>query len=364
MLDKLIYLSTNLFTIRRWNNRPLLEINTEAGNSGFSMHVAVLMAFLEKDMPDISSIIIRMILKDLPKCLLADVSVETKRFIQIKSPDLWKKTYLSAVEDVLKLVPEEWREEFAAPMLDAKDNSKEGEIIKGADLLSAYIECDINRRVFPEYFEEPFQKIKNSIIESTSSSLLTVFNSERLLKYLCQLRSLIHAVRWNQYKRNVETSVAGHTFFVTFISFILLNISQSLSERKLDKKKLLLKALFHDVPESITGDIISPTKKRVPGFEELIGEVEKLMVEENLIKYLPENFGNEFKGFMLNPFGEEEGKAVRAADLFGSLFECLIEKNSGNSQPFFKTAYDSTLIELKKLNNPEVDYLIKWGIGG
>ncbi|HBA44470.1 TPA: hypothetical protein DEG21_02055 [Patescibacteria group bacterium] len=32
----------------------------------------------------------------------------------------------------------------------------------------------------------------------------------------------------------------------------------------------MTRALFHDVPESITGDIVSPTKKAVPGFAELL----------------------------------------------------------------------------------------------
>lgn len=364
MISELINLSLNLFSIRRWNTRPLVEVDSEASNSGFSMHIAALLSFLEEG-ADISVIISRMILKDLPKCILSDISLETKRFIKRESPELWKKTFCSAVEELLLLVPGEWGEEFEQNILNAKDDSMEGRIIEFSDLYSAYIECEINNRIFPEYFKETLSELEKEIDKfSGLKSAQILLNDINLKKYLLQIRSLVHAIRWNQFSRNVQTSVAGHTFFVTFISFILVKIADSYYGNTYDKENILLKALFHDVAESITGDIISPTKKRIPGFEKIISDVESKMIESQLLKNVDYEFKKDIREFSLYPFEGRNGRLVKAADLFGSLFECRIEMKTGNSHPGFPKAYDSILSELKKMNIEEVDYFLKWGMDG
>jgi len=364
MIDYLITLSMNLFSIRRWNTRPLIEVDSEASNSGFSMHIAILLAFLEED-ADYCKIIKRMILKDLPKCILSDISLETKRFIKRESPDLWKKTFCSAVSELLLSVPEEWRNEFEESILNSKDESVEGRIIEFADTYSAYLECEINNRIFPEYFDGTLKELEKEINSFNNLKSIDILKKdENLKKYLLQIRSLVHAIRWNQFNRNVQTSVAGHTFFVTFLAFILLKISETHFENEYDFENTLMKALFHDVAESITGDIISPTKKRIPGFDSIISDVENKMVESTLLKDFDYPFRSEIKDYTLNPFAGKNGKIVRAADLLGSLFECRIEMKIGNSHPGFPRAYDSIMRELKKMNIKEIDYFLKWGIGG
>ncbi len=39
-------------------------------------------------------------------------------------------------------------------------------------------------------------------------------------------------------------------------------------------------AILHDLPEAFTGDVISPTKRKVEGLEEIISEIEKEFVQE------------------------------------------------------------------------------------
>ncbi|HPE67765.1 MAG TPA: HD domain-containing protein, partial [Thermotogota bacterium] len=363
VLYDLVYLSTQLFTIRRWNTKPLVEVNTEASNTGFSMHVAFLLARLEEQAIDMEKLLLRMVLKDLPKCILSDISLETKRFIREESPDLWEETFSSAVEDVLKKTPEAWQDTFRVCMKNAKDDSPEGRIIQVADLYSATIECDINRRVFGMYFEETFQDLEKELFAiSDLLSIGKLLRSDTLREYLVQLRSLIHAIRWNQHNRHVQTSVAGHTFFVVFVSVLLHGIAHQQGVSALRLENVLLKALFHDVPESITGDIISPTKRRVPGFEQTIERVEKRMVKQTILEKLPQELQREVEPFMLQPFSGREGKLVRGADLLGSLFECMIEIKSGNRNPFFRDAYAQLLRELEELALPEVNTFLELGL--
>jgi len=54
-------------------------------------------------------------------------------------------------------------------------------------------------------------------------------------------------------------------------------------------------ALFHDLPEALTRDIISPVKYCVDELSELIAEFEITKIEEDILPNIPQNIQEEFK---------------------------------------------------------------------
>ncbi|MFP4461742.1 MAG: YfbR-like 5'-deoxynucleotidase, partial [Thermotogota bacterium] len=287
MLSKLIRMALSLFTINRWNTTPHIELITEASNSGFSLHVALLLAHESGELVDYEKLIKRMVLKDLPKAILSDISLQTKNYIKDTSLELWTKTFKSAMEEVLREVPEAWRTDFRDKIVRAKDDSFEGLIIDISDTYAAYSECEVNARVYPEYYQKPLGELREKLNSYKSHSFIAaLLDRSQYQDYLLKVRTLINAVRWNQTNRNIKTTVAGHTFFVTFVSTLLSYISQTLNGTCQNCSEFLLKSAYHDVPEAMTGDIISPTKRRIPGFEETITKVEEQMVEEFLLKLI------------------------------------------------------------------------------
>lgn len=96
--------------------------------------------------------------------------------------------------------------------------------------------------------------------------------------------SIVH--RWSIVRTLERDNVANHTFYVT----IYARGVAKLIEWKGDYEKLMMKALTHDLDETITGDIVSPVKaqivdetkagvyvghllrERLPGFADLIAE--------------------------------------------------------------------------------------------
>ena len=363
MLSRLIRMALSLFTINRWNTTPHIELITEASNSGFSLHVALLLAHESGERVDYEKLIKRMMLKDLPKAILSDISLQTKDYIKATSLELWTKTFKSAMEEVLREVPEEWRSDFRDKIIGAKDDSIEGLIIDFSDTYAAFSECEVNARVYPEYYKNPLQQLREKLNSyKTHSFIRTLLERPEYREYLLKVRTLINAVRWNQTNRNIKTTVAGHTFFVTFIATLLSYISVSVSGKGNHCSEFLLKSAYHDVPEALTGDIISPTKRRIPGFEETITKVEEQMVEEFLLSLIHGQDKKTLKGYMLQPFEGETGSLVKAADLLGSMFECQMEMMSGNANPLFKKAYREINFEIKTMDLMEVDYLLKWGV--
>ncbi|MBN2219715.1 MAG: hydrolase, partial [Kosmotogaceae bacterium] len=105
--------------------------------------------------------------------------------------------------------------------------------------------------------------------------------------------------------------------------------------------------------------IITPTKKKVPGFEEVIAQVEEQMVTENLLDGMPNELIKELKFRMLDPFESAEGKIVWAADQFAATVECLMEIRSGNTQYAFRDAMNRMLDDLSKSDLQSVQFLTK-----
>jgi putative hydrolase of HD superfamily len=365
---RLLDVTSNLFTMFRWNNKPTIMRTNEAENAFISSHFAMLMSELSKD----AGIVIkeeklyeRIVLKELPKCVLSDISVDTKNLIRELAPDKWKQVYETAVEEILGYVNSSRREQFSDSLFQSRDESTEGRIIAAADLMSARLEAEIHARFFPDHFSQPI----HSLIERTSR--FSAFKPYNLLKqaswlesYEASLLVLLRSIRWNRMNRNVKTTVAGHSFYVSVIAFVLACMENDAGNH-LDTVEVTKRALLHDISESLTGDIITPTKKKVTGFDEVISRVEEKMLDKELFSKMPKELVQALRERSLNPFTGNEGELVRCADMIAAVIECLLEGRTGNSQTEFRLAFDSLIDQLGRSSFESVRYvadLFRWGL--
>lgn len=114
-------------------------------------------------------------------------------------------------------------------------------------------------------------------------------NKGKSYKLIIELERLRFQERWNQTPRVPKTSVLGHSFFVAMITLL---ISKSLNFPEYRQYNNFF-ALFHDLPEAVTRDIISPVKRATGYFPEAIKQIEDLVMGENLFPlmdcfYIPE----------------------------------------------------------------------------
>jgi putative hydrolase of HD superfamily len=134
--------------------------------------------------------------------------------------------------------------------------------------------------------------------------------------------------RWAQSPRVPETSVMGHMLVVAILSY-LCSLELGACEKRVVNN--YFGGLFHDLPEVLTRDIISPVKKSVEGIDELIKEIESIQVEERILPLLPSSWHKEIKYFIENEFKSkivEDGKVVIVSS------SDINEKfNSDNYQP-------------------------------
>nr|HRM36054.1 HD domain-containing protein [Aliarcobacter cryaerophilus] len=97
--------------------------------------------------------------------------------------------------------------------------------------------------------------------------------------------------RWAQTPRIPETSVLGHMLTVALFSYFY-----SLEVKACDKRlqNNFFTALFHDLPEALTRDIISPVKYSVDELSEIIAEYEVAKIEDDILPNVPINIQEEF----------------------------------------------------------------------
>lgn len=238
---------------------------------------------------------------------------------------------------------------------------REHEIIEFSKLWVAYYEAYFSAKIYPDMYEWVLKNIESRLDNTKYSLLLKYLNinntSNDLEKFLLNIRRLQSNFRWNRMKRIYPISVMAHSYITFFIAYVAGKTEEYSDEKLLD---IMTRALFHDVPESITGDIVSPTKKAVPGFAELLGDIELEMLEEYLFIHISWfDFKADLAKMMLEPFSGEDWKIVKMCDIFSALFESKLEVQ--NSEEFSKI-YIDVKRKLRAYNTKSSNYLLNYWV--
>ncbi|MDD1763281.1 MAG: HD domain-containing protein, partial [Methanobacteriaceae archaeon] len=107
--------------------------------------------------------------------------------------------------------------------------------------------------------------------------------------------------RWAHSPRIPETSVLGHMLIVAATAYLCsLEIGIRICDNRFYNN--FFAGLFHDLPEVLTKDIISPVKQSVEGLDDIIKEYEDYRMNEDLFPLLPESWHDEIVYFTKNEF--------------------------------------------------------------
>lgn len=105
--------------------------------------------------------------------------------------------------------------------------------------------------------------------------------------------------RWAQTPRVPKTSVLGHSLIVAILVY-LCSLQIGACKKRLYNN--FFAALFHDLPEVITRDIISPIKDLDPQLAEMIKAYERQQVEDRILPLLPTAWHEEIQYFLKAEF--------------------------------------------------------------
>lgn len=355
-------------SITRWNNFPRIENITTNDNLALVLHTMMLLASVleEKEWKkvNLNYLFKKIIFESFDVFILSDINSDVQYRVKQKNVAIFKLLQEKVYWFMKNLELPEWIIEDMMFIHDNKSNPKyafEDSLFHFSKLWVAYYEAHFNWKIYSEIYEPILTNMESRINSKEYSVFLKYININKaenhLEKYLLNIRRLQFNYRWNRMKRTYPVSVMSHLYIVFFIAYILWKL-EKLPEK--DCITLMKIALFHDIPEAITWDIVTPTKKAVKWFEELIAEVEKDMLREYLLVYLKNyKFSSEYEKLMLDPFTDELWKIAKIADIFSALFEARIETQH-NSE--FTKVCKNIRRYLHSINRESIDYIMKFWV--
>lgn len=162
--------------------------------------------------------------------------------------------------------------------------------------------------------------------------------------------------RWALMRNEHHENLAEHSFEVSVIAHALTVIGNKRFGKNLDCERAAFLGLYHDAPETLTGDMPTPVKYYSEEVRNAYKTVEDVACK-NLVSMLPEEFRDEYIAAFIPEENEKElWKYVKAADKISALIKCIEEKKAGNSE--FVLAGESTVKAIKSLNLPEAEVFI------
>ncbi len=156
------------------------------------------------------------------------------------------------------------------------------------------------------------------------------------------------------FKRNEADSVAAHSFSSCLLAYFLAKQLQK-EKVKIDPEKVLKMALFHDVGETIVGDVGTFVKNMAGGvFKNIQEEGVKALVGEldssdEIIKLVEEYNGRK----------SIEARVVKAADNLDALAQAKGVPGAADALKYFKEVYHITKFDWHK---KAVDLILSGGV--
>ena len=310
--------------MQRWNDkiRPveLIELDKQA----HKMIVAYFLARVEEEggtpVPwqkmieaGVFELLQRIVITDLKPQIFYKIKADAKKYRQLND---WVYGELRPVISPLgKAFVRRYQDHF----LEGED-SVERRILNAAHFYATRWEFRIIERADPGGYEiEDIRKELDGKIASFGELKgMTLLAKERRYRNFIDLcGQLRFQSRWAHLHRIPKTSVLGHSLYVAVLSYLFSLEIKACPKRCVNN---FLTGLFHDLPEVLTRDIISPVKRSVEGLNDLIKGYEKEMMDKEVYGLLPKGWHAEFEMFAEHEFENYvtvDGKAVKvtAAEL-------------------------------------------------
>lgn len=162
--------------------------------------------------------------------------------------------------------------------------------------------------------------------------------------------------RWALMRNEHSENLAEHSFEVAVIAHALTVIGNKRFGRNLDCNRAALLGLYHDAPETLTGDMPTPVKYYNDDVRKAYKVVEDVACR-SLVSMLPDDLHEDFESMFIPDNRDDELRVyVKAADKISALIKCIEEKKAGNSE--FVLAAEGTLKSIEALGLPEADVFI------
>ncbi len=208
----------------------------------------------------------------------------------------------------------------------------------------------------------------------------TYYQNPGISDFLNLIGQLRFQQRWTATARIPQTSVIGHTLVVAFLSYFF---SLEMNHCNKRAENNFFGGLFHDLPEVLTRDIISPVKNGVEGLDEIIKDIEDNQIHKIVYPLIPESFQADIDYFTKDEFSSKiinngeivvtsseeisgkyndaaynpiDGKVIRICDHMSAYLEAYLSLENGIASHSLKSSIRTLYENYKNVKIDGVDF--------
>jgi putative hydrolase of HD superfamily len=372
-------------TMLRWNDKIRPMDLTELDKQAHKMVLAYFLGKWEEERGELDWIGIiegglfellqRVVLTDLKPPLFYRIKSDPARYGRLND---WVGEQLSPILSPLgDAFQRRFREYFDEP-----EDGVHHRVLDAAHLSATCWEFDILYRMNPGGFEmEAIRERLSTALEPfgdlAGMARLREDDASRRFIDLCgQLR---FQVRWANIHRAPRTSVLGHSLIVAFVAYLFSMQVGACRARRINN---FFTGLFHDLPEVLTRDVISPVKRSIEGLDAVIKEYEREMMDQDFYGLLPPAWRMEMRlfaedelenvarvdgesrrvgsgeiGRLYNEdrYSPRDGELVKASDRLAAFIEAYLAIRNGSAAPDLHEAFWAIRSEQSHLHVAGID---------
>ena len=303
--------------MQRWNDKIRPVELKELDKQAHKMTIAYFLGKFEESTEGFSWLEIiegglfefleRLVITDLKPQIFNRIKEDRKKYRELTG---W---VFAKLEPILAPLGREFVERFQH-YFASTDNTVNKRIINASHFYATRWEFDIIERANPAGYEIPeirsfLQERQERYYDLAGIQQLALFQKYRNFLDLCgQLR---FQYRWSHINMIPRTSVLGHMLIVAILAYLFSLQIEACPRRCFNN---YFTGLFHDLPEVLTRDIISPVKRSIEGLDSLIKAYEKEQMDKEVFNLIPPDWHDEMKTFTEDEFSsiaDVDGVIVR-----------------------------------------------------
>ena len=365
----LITLMYEAASIQRWNDhiRPWTGF-TELDKQAHKMFYAYVLAKCEGESVDMIRLIEGGIFEFFHRIVMTDIKPPIYHKLVKEKGYQIDRWVLSQLEDGMRALGGGFFERMERYYAEPEYAELEKKILKAAHYHASNWEFKIIYPMNTETFG--IEQVKREMAQGlaacdTFSGFRYFAGSEYLQQFLSLIGKLRYQQRWSKSERMPQTFVMGHMLVVAILSYFLTLELNNPCRKRLENN--FFAGLFHDLPEVLTRDIVSPVKNSVKGLDSIISEIEDEQMREIIYPLLPPEWHREIEYYTQNEFDSKvktedeilmvttdiindryngdsfnpiDGQLIRCADHLSAYIEAYMSLNYGIRSEQMVLGYD------------------------
>ena len=165
-----------------------------------------------------------------------------------------------------------------------------------------------------------------------------------------------YITRWGLMRNSFSENIQEHSHQVAVLAHALALIRRDILKLEgPDPDRCAVAALYHDVTETLTGDLPTPIKYHNSEIKNAYKQVERI-ASERLISMLPEVLQDSYRPLIMEE-DQQVKPIIKAADKLSAYIKCIEEQKAGNKD--FDSAAEQTLASIRSMDLPELAWFVE-----